>query len=129
MAGTISFEHDKMNDIVIATPVWKIETKEDCEEWYKQWYDYLSKFGKKVDCIVLLDKFKVEASIAEVWGEYRAKLNNNFFRFSYRVNPELLTGIFIKTSGVRYHAATKEAKNVESAVLAIKEERKNTGIK
>ncbi len=129
MTGTISFEHDKINDIVIAKPVWQIETKEDCEVWYKQWYDYLSKFGKKVDCIVLLDKFKVEASVAEAWGEYRAKLNNNFFRFSYRVNPELLTGIFIKTSGVRYHAATKEAKNIESAILAIKEERKNAGTK
>lgn len=129
MKGTISFEHDKINDIVIAKPLWKVETKEDCEIWYQQWYDYLSKFGKKVDCVVLLDQFKVVATIAETWGEYRAKLNNNFFRFSYRINPELITGIFIKTSGVRYHADTKEAKNIESAVMAIKEERKKAGIK
>jgi hypothetical protein len=67
--------------------------------------------------IVVLDNFKIGASIAQTWGEYRAKLNNDFFRFSYRVNPELLTGIFIKTSGVRYHAATKEAKNIESQLL------------
>ena len=39
-----------------------------------------------------------------------------------------MTGVFIKTSGVRYHAATKEAKTVESAIIAIKEERKNAGI-
>jgi hypothetical protein len=128
MTGTISFEHDKVNDIIVVKPNWLIETKEDCELWYKQWYDYLSKFGKKVDAIVILDNFKVEASIAEAWGEYRAKLNNDFFRFSYRVNPELMTGIFIKTSGVRYHAATKEAQSIASAVVAIKEERIKAGI-
>ena len=125
MTGTIIFEIDKANDIVIAKPKWNIETKEDCEIWYKQWEDYLSKFGKKIDIVVDLKEFKIASPIAEAWGEYRAKLNNNFFRFSYRVNPELLTGIFIKTSGVRYHAATKEANSIESAIVAIKEERKN----
>ena len=128
MEGTMKFEHDKVNDIYVATPNWNIETKEDCEKWYKQWYDYLSKIGKKVDMVVILDNFKVASSVAAEWGEYRAKLNNDFFRLSYRVNPDLMTGVFIKTSGVRYHAATKEAKTVESAIIAIKEERKNAGI-
>jgi len=124
MTGTINFNHDKVNDIVIAQPKWIIESKEDCEIWYQQWADYLSKFGKKIDIVVDLKEFKVAPQIAEGWGEYRAKLNNSFFRFSYRVSPELLTGIFIKTSGVRYHAATKEANSIESAIVAIKEERK-----
>jgi hypothetical protein len=53
MVGTINFELDKVNDIVIATPNWKVDTKEDCEIWFNQWNDYLSKFGKKVDCIRL----------------------------------------------------------------------------
>jgi len=128
MTGTISFEHDKVNDIIFAKPKWNIETKQDCEIWYQQWSDYLKKFGKKIDIVVSLDEFKVAAQVAEVWGEYRAKLNNDFFRFSYRVNPELITGIFIKTSGIRYHAATKEALSIESAIVAIKEERKNAGI-
>ena len=128
MTGTISFEHDKVNDIIFAKPKWNIETKQDCEIWYQQWSDYLKTFGKKIDIVVSLDEFKVAAQVAEAWGEYRAKLNNDFFRFSYRVNPELITGIFIKTSGIRYHAATKEALSIESAIVAIKEERKNAGI-
>jgi hypothetical protein len=128
MTGTINFEHDKVNDIIYAKPKWNIETKQDCEIWYQQWSDYLKKFGKKIDIVVSLDEFKVAAQVAEIWGEYRAKLNNDFFRFSYRVNPELITGIFIKTSGIRYHAATKEALSIESAIVAIKEERKNAGI-
>jgi hypothetical protein len=128
MVGTISFDHDKINDIIIAKPNWLIETNEECEIWFQQWHEYLSKFKKKVDIVVILDNFKVAASIAEKWGEYRAKLNNEYFRFSYRVNPELITGIFIKTSGVRYHAASKEAKTIESAFVAIKEERKKAGV-
>jgi hypothetical protein len=128
MTGTITFEIDKANDIIIAKPKWNIETKEDCQIWYQQWSDYLTKFGKKIDIVVLLDEFKVASQIAEAWGEYRAKLNNDFFRFSYRVNPELITGIFIKTSGVRYHAASSEANSIESAKIAIKEARKEAGI-
>lgn len=124
MTGTILFEHDRLNDVIIAKPKWNIETKEDCEVWYKQWSDYLSKFGKKIDIVVVLNEFKVAAAVSELWGEHRAKLNNTFFRFSYRVTPDLMTGIFIKTSGVRYHAATKEANSIESAIFAIKEERK-----
>ena len=124
MIGTIIFEHDRINDIIIAKPKWNIESKEECEIWYQQWADYLSKFGKKIDIVVVLNEFKIAPQFADAWGEYRAKLNNTFFRFSYRVNPELLTGIFIKTSGVRYHAASKEANSIESAIVAIKEERK-----
>jgi hypothetical protein len=128
MNGTIEFQHDKINNLIIAKPKWIIETKEDCELWFKQWSNYFSKFGKKVDVIVVLDSFKVATAIAAEWGEYRAKLNNNFFRISYRVNPDLMTGIFIKTSGIKYHAQTKEAKTVESAIFAIKEEREKAGI-
>jgi len=124
MAGTILFDQDKLNHIIIAKPKWNVETTEDCEIWYQQWQDYLIKFDEKIDIVVDLNEFKVAPKIAEVWGEYRAKLNNNFFRFSYRVNPDLMTGIFIKTSGVRYHAATKEANSIASAIIAIKEERK-----
>jgi hypothetical protein len=127
MIGTIVFEQDKVNDIIIARPKWNIETKEECEIWYQQWSDYLTKFGRKIDIVVDLKDFKISPQLADIWGEFRAKLNNNFFRFSYRVNPELLTGIFIKTSGVRYQAATKEANSVESAIIAIKEERKKLG--
>jgi hypothetical protein len=128
MKGTIIFEHDKVNDIFFAKPLWNIETKQDCEIWYQQWSDYLTPFEKKIDIVINLNEFKVASQIAEVWGEYRAKLTNSFFRFSYRVNPELITGIFIKTSGIRYHAGTKEAISIDSAIVAIKEERKKEGV-
>lgn len=129
MKGIIEFKHDTVNDIVIAIPKWKIETEEDCEIWYKQWVDYLKKFGRKVDCIMVLDEFSVHGQVASHWGEYRAKVINELTRFSYRVNPDLYTGIFIKTSGVRYNASSKEAKSLESAIEAIKEERKMVGFK
>ena len=128
MKGTIDFKHDTINDVVIAIPKWNIQTKEDCEVWYKQWEDFLSKFNRKMDAIMVLNDFNVESGIAAEWGEYRAKLINNYTRFSYRVNPNLVTGIFIKTSGVRYNASSKEANSLESAIHAIKEDRKKSGL-
>ncbi len=124
MKGTIDFSHDEKNDIVIATPHWNVETKEECEIWYNQWVEYLSKFDRKMDVIMILNDFNVRASYSVEWGHYRVKVLHEFTRFSYRVNPNLSAGIFIKTSGIRYNASTNEANSLEAAIAAIMEDRK-----
>src|SRR5512138_222356 len=78
MPGRIDFQYDSAKDIVIATPHWRLATKEDCETWYQQWDSHMSKYRRKMDCVVLLSDFHVEAAIASAWGEYRAKLNNTY---------------------------------------------------
>jgi hypothetical protein len=128
MAGTIVFEHDTINDIIIAKPVWKVTSLEDCEIWYNQWVDYLSKFNRKMDVVIILDDFTIDVGIAAEWGKYRAMINNDHTRFSYRINPTLLTGAFIKTSGSIYHAASDEAPSIEMAYEAIKADRKKFNV-
>jgi len=127
MPGTIDFQYDAARDIVIATPKWRLVTKEDCETWYAQWDKYLSKFRRKVDCVVLLSDFHVDPAIAPAWGEYRAKLNIAYFRHSYRVQADSVVKLFTKTSGVRFNAATSEAETVEAAIEGILDERKRAG--
>ena len=109
MLGTIDFTYDQANDVVIAVPKWTISSREDCEAWFHQWEAYLLKYGRKVDCVVVLDAFHIDASIASVWGEYRAKLNNNYFRHSFRVHADPTVRLFVQTSGVRFNAASSEA--------------------
>jgi hypothetical protein len=124
MPGTIDFKYDTAKDIVIATPSWRIVTKEDCQIWYEQWDTYLARFKRKIDCVVVLDDFHVDPLIAPAWGEYRAKLNITYFRHSFRVNADATVKLFIKTSGVRFNAATGEAASVEDAIQGILEARK-----
>ena len=128
MKGKIDFKYDEDNDILIATPYWNIETLDDIEVWYKQWIDYISTFNRKMDSIMILDDFHVKAGISVEWGRYRAKLVSTYTRFSYRINPDLSTGIFIKTSGSRYNASTNEASSIGAAIEAILEDRKKAGI-
>jgi hypothetical protein len=125
MPGRIDFQYDAATDIVIATPHWRLSTKEDCEVWYDQWDGHMSKYRRKMDCVVLLHDFHVDAAIASVWGEYRAKLNITYFRHSYRVNADPTVKLFIKTSGVRFNAATGEAQSLEAAIDGILEARKS----
>jgi hypothetical protein len=127
MPGTIDFKYDAAQDIVIATPSWRIVTKEDCEVWFREWQSYLTKFKRKVDCIVVLDDFHVDPAIAPAWGEYRAKLNIDYFRHSFRVNADPTVRLFCKTSGVRFNAASAEAPSVEDAILGILDARKRAG--
>ena len=127
MPGTIDFRYDAAKDIVVAVPNWNIVTKQDCEVWYGQWYNHLSKYKRKIDCIVVLDDFHVDPAIAATWGEYRAKLNKEHFRYSYRVNADPTVRLFCKTSGVRFNAASAEAPTVEDAIEGIMDSRKRLG--
>jgi hypothetical protein len=128
MPGSIHFQYDADKDIIFATPKWRIVTKEDCEKWHAQWDGYLSKFKRKVDCVVVLNDFHVEPSIAPAWGEYRARLNVAYFRYSFRVNADAVVKLFVKTSGARFNAATNEAESVEAAIEGILDARKRAGI-
>jgi hypothetical protein len=124
MPGTIGFTYDKANDIVVAVPKWTIASQQDCEAWFGEWAAHLSKYGRKVDCVVVLDDFHVDAKIAAEWGEFRARLNNTYFRHSYRVHANQTVRLFVQTSGVRFDAATGEAASVEDAIAGILEARK-----
>ena len=124
MPGTIEFTYDAAKDIVIAVPKWDIETKEDCEVWYAQWEAHMSKYGRKLDCVVVLDDFHIGPRIASAWGEYRAKLNNTHFRHSFRVHADPTVKLFIQTSGVRFNAASGEAATVDGAIEGILDARK-----
>ncbi len=128
MTGTIDFKYDEENDIVIATPHWSIGSKEDCEIWYNQWVGFLAPFKRKMDAIMVLDDFYVKANYSVEWGHYRVKVLQEYTRFSYRINPNLTTGIFIKTSGARFNASTNEASSLEAAIKAIQNDRKAAGI-
>ncbi len=119
MPGKIDFTYDTANDIVIAVPKWRIETEQDCRLWFSEWSANLSKYGRKVDCVVVLDDFHVDARIASKWGEFRAQLNNDYFRHSYRVHADPTVKLFIQTSGVRFNAASGEAPTVEDAIAGI----------
>jgi hypothetical protein len=127
MPGTIDFSYDAAKDIVIAVPKWTIASLEDCEAWFRQWADYLGAYGRKVDCVVVLDDFHIQPRIAAKWGEYRAKLNNTYFRHSFRVHADPTVKLFIQTSGVRFHAASGEAATVEGAIEGILDARKKAG--
>jgi hypothetical protein len=126
--GRIEFNYDTNNDLIIAYPFWKIVTEEDCIKWYKQWTSYLNGFNRKMDCIIVLDHFVVDSSISSIWGFYRSKITTENMRFSYRVNVNLATGVYIKTSGVNYNSPAKDAESIESAIEAIMEERKMAGV-
>jgi hypothetical protein len=127
MPGRITFTYDAANDIVVAVPKWTLSSKKDCEVWFDEWAAYLSKYGHKVDCVVVLDDFHIDAGVAAEWGEYRAKLNNTYFRHSFRVHADSTVKLFIKTSGIRFNAATGEAATVEDAIAGILDARKNAG--
>jgi hypothetical protein len=128
MPGTIEFAFDTENDIVVARPKWTISTPEDCEVWFQEWTAYLSPFGRKMDCIIVLDDFVVEESIAVAWGEYRARLTNGYHRFSCRVHSNWNVRGYVLSSGARFGVAMSEAESVDAALDYIRQARRRAGV-
>lgn len=113
--GSVKFVYNRQHDVHIAYPDWTLETEDDCKAWHKQYADYFTKLGKKVDMIVILDKFAIGASIGPVWGKYRADMHKRFTRYSVRVHPSARVGTFIATSATIHKAPSDEAPDLESA--------------
>ncbi len=120
MTGTIQFQYDEENDVVIVTPHWKIETQADCEAWFKQYVDYFGLFHRKVDAIFVLDDFVVTSQIVAIWSEYRVRVMKSYIRISYRVNSNSLVNIMLKASSFRYNAISQDADSIEGAIEGIK---------
>ncbi len=128
MKGRIDFRYDATNDIVIASPRWSIQTEEDVQVWSGQYETYFTRFSRKMDFIVVLDEFEVATAVGSHWGVYRAKLNNEFTRFSFRVRTPKKVRLFVNTSGVRHHARTDEVATVEEAIERILAARVKEGV-
>jgi len=126
MPGTVKFHFDSVNDVVVGIPHWKIETREDVAEWYRQYETYFTGFKRKMDVVVVLDDFTVATAIGPYWGEFRARVHQNFIRHNFRVHSNSKVQLYVNTSGARYNVSTLEAASVEDAIEGIKAARKQT---
>jgi hypothetical protein len=117
--GTIEFQHDRANDLIIAIPRWTIETDADVAQWYQQYASYMQSFARKMDMVIVLDHFEIKGTIGVAWGVARAKIHQTFTRFNYRVHASHRFRLYVNTSGVRYDVATQEAATIEDAIDGI----------
>lgn len=127
MKGTIKFNYDRDNDVIVATPHWKLETEADVKAWFDQYVVYMKRFDRKMDFVVILDDFEIKPSIGPLFGEYRAKIHQQFTRHNFRVHSSKSVKLFVNTSGVRYNVATSEAATLEDAIEGIKAARREAG--
>ena len=77
MSGTIHFHYDELNDIVIATPHWKITTEADVVAWFAQYERYMKRFPHKKDFVFVLDDFDVHPLIGAKWGSTAPRFINS----------------------------------------------------
>ena len=129
MKGKIEFQYDQVNDLVIATPRWIIETEADVIQWQDQYVSYMQRFNRKMDLVIVLDHFEIKAAVGVTWGAARAKIHQELTRFNYRVHASNRVKLFVNTSGARYNVATEEAATIEDAIEGIAAARRAAGVK
>src|SRR4051794_6485918 len=110
MSGTIEFAYDAVNDIVVVTPHWTIDTAADIASWSAEWGSWFDQHrpGVKSDVVIVLHDFRVNKAVAVAWGAARAVLVDRYMRHSFRVDANSVVAFYINTSGAKYNAATQE---------------------
>jgi hypothetical protein len=116
--GTIDFQYDFHDDLVIARSRWHLDSSAEATRWYQMHARYFtSRFSRPKDLISVEEEFDVRPDVAQLWGGYFAKLHEGFVRFSVRVKkPERLS---TPPLGQRHAPSAVEAGTVEQAVAAI----------
>jgi hypothetical protein len=118
--GTIDFRHDIVNDIVIQTPRWTLDSPVEVMRWYQVQASYFAqRFREKKDVIILNGAFDVTPQVGTLWGQYRAKLHEVYVRHSVRVANSPRVRLTTNTSAARYSISALEALTLDEAVLAI----------
>ena len=122
------FEYLEKLDVVVATPVWELDTEEDVLSWFQQYEDYYKgNFDKPVDTIFDLSYFHVGSGMGPKFGEYRAKFAKLYTGRTYRChNDNERVKTYMYTSAVKYNAEANEFPTFEAAVTALLEDRKET---
>jgi hypothetical protein len=125
--GTIDFRHDTLNDIVIQRPRWKLDSSLEVVRWYQMQAGYFgARFKERKDVIVLNEAFDVTPQVGELWGQYRARLHEDYIRHSVRVANNARVRLATNTSGVRYTVSSLECATLEEAIEAILAARKTS---
>jgi len=123
-SGTIDFSHDTLNDLVVIRSRWTLDSSLEVSRWYHiQAGFFTTRFRERKDVILLNDAFDITLQVAELWGKYRARLHEVYFRLSARVGSTPRVELTTNTSGVRYAIRSVECASLEDAIAAIRASR------
>ncbi|HXX68414.1 MAG TPA: hypothetical protein VEK07_14590 [Polyangiaceae bacterium] len=120
MPGTINFSYRPAVDAVVATVDWSLETEEDVRSWYEEYRAYfVGRFRRKVDLILELSDFHVSPTVATLFGQYRARILDQFTKRSYRVNQRSRERTFMYTSAALHGAPANHFTSIDAAIAAL----------
>jgi hypothetical protein len=121
LKGTIDFQYDFHNDLVVARPRWHIDTPAEALRWYQMHARYFTaRFSRPKDMIVVEDAFDVAPEIGALWRTYCANLQEeSLVRFSIYVKSRSSLRPTATARGPRHGSGTIETPTVEDAVATI----------
>jgi len=122
MKGTIDFNYDFRNDVVVARPRWTLDTPVEVVRWYEVQSRYFkARFGGPKDLIVINHHFDVAPQLGTLWTCYCAKMLETFVRFAVHVKSSSHVQQTSTSSVLRYCISTVEVATLGEAVDAILE--------
>ncbi len=124
MKGHIQFQYLCAQDVVIARVSWHLETVDDLNVWFRQYETYFkTHHTRKVDLILELTNFRLNARLAPQFRELRNRILQDFTIRSYRVNEPAKERALMYAGSVLTGGPANEYESIDDALKALLEDR------
>ncbi len=124
MAGRAIFEYDAEQNIVFTADHWEIKTREDVDEFVREYVKFCSSLGKKVYMISDINNFVIHADVIDYYAEKAGEIINQYLLGFARWGTNNLARMTVRTTSMKAKIAPNIYNTRKEAIQAIEEMKK-----
>lgn len=122
----VVFEYDAENNIVFVDDSWDIRTREDVDQFFERYGDFVRKVGRKFWMVAHIDNLIVHAGIAEYYGEVAHRTVREHLLGFARWGSNARARMTVRTTALKAKMAQNIYDTREDAIRAIEEMKKRS---
>ncbi len=124
MAGRAIFEYDAEQNIIFTADRWEIKTREDVDEFVREYVKFCSGLGKKVYIISDINNFVIHADVIDYYAEKAGEIINQYLLGFARWGTNNLARMTVRTTSMKAKIAPNIYNTRKEAIQAIEEMKK-----
>jgi hypothetical protein len=124
MAGRAIFEYDAEQNIIFTTDRWEIKTREDVDEFVREYEKFCSDLGKKAYMISDINNFVIHADVVDYYAEKAQSIMNQYLLGFARWGTNNLARMTVRTTSMKAKIAPNIYNTRKEAIQAIEEMKK-----
>lgn len=124
MAGRAIFEYDAEQNIIFTADRWELKTREDVDEFVREYVKFCSGLKKKVYIVSDINNFVIHAEVIDYYAEKAGEIINQYLLGFARWGTNNLARMTVRTTSMKAKIAPNIYSTRKEAIQAIEEMKK-----